>query len=333
MHSRVLITTTLIAVMACNGESPTSPSPDAPLIEALTPISLEGVVGATAATVPAVRLTNKRTGAPLSNIPVYFVPQNGGGVATGHTTTDADGVARAGEWTFSTRAGTNELWVEAFGTHWLSFRATVNPDVPARIFTYDQVERVRVVGDVSDVWLSVQDQFQNPNPNIELTVSMVGASGTVTDLKLVSNREGYAVVSAWTLDSMPGINSLTASIPGIEPTVIKARGVDPATVKWYNLESLEDGRTLAADSLGISGRIGFTSFDGCVCLRPEGYYIRMTKFGWRGSSSGTYTFSGNQLSTKNGEWSAKLDGDVLVLSALDPWDGEYFVNWVYRVAK
>ena len=339
MRTRVLITTALIAVMACKDESPTSPSPDTPLVEALSPISMEGVVGATAATVPAVRLTDKRTGAPLSNIPVYFIPQDGGSVTTGHTTTDADGIARAGEWTFGPRTGTSELWVEAFGTHWFSFRATLKPDVPSRLFTYDTVDRVRLVGDVSDVWLIVQDAFLNLIPNIELKVSIVAASGSVIESTQVSDDHGYAVVR-WTLDSMPGINSLTVTVPGVEPFVLKARGVDPATVKWYDLESLSlsDGKTYGPDFYRISeSRIGFTSFDGCVCLRPDGYYIRMIKFSdsSRVSSwSGTYTFSGNQLSTNNGDWSsAKLEGDVLLLSSLDPWDNEYPVTWIYRVAK
>jgi hypothetical protein len=343
MRGQTLITTAIVAVaMGCGGDSPTSPeSPKSPelVVEALTPTSIQDTVGRSVAVLPAVRITDRRTGAPLPNIKVLFIPVSGGRLTEGVVLTDALGVARAGEWNLPRQPGVVGLQVWTDGRNYLEFHATVVADVPARLSTWTRSERLGLIGEISDVFLEVQDRFSNPLSNIELKVRTIDANGTVTDSSIFSNAYGLAVVNGWTLGPIPGVNSLTITVSGIEPLVLRATSVDPSTVKWYTLESLASCCTYSwtlHDANIDEGRIGFTSLDGCACLRPEGQYLTTLKFsdGRSRVSSGSYRMAGDELFSTDGDWRyGKLSGQSLVLDAFDPWDFEFFLNWIYKESR
>jgi hypothetical protein len=337
MSVRTAITLALIgAALGCASEPPTQPASSiaAPVFEALAPLRTEGIVGQRSAISPAIRITDREDGRPLAGVEVMFVPSAGGDVTERRVKTDADGIARAGEWTFGTNTRlSGELGVLVYGTIQMRFLAALKPDVPHHIGSYTARERLGLIGDVDDVWLIVMDRFDNPIPGVELTLNFISASGAVTNSTLVTDQYGGAIVKGWTLDSLPGVNSLSVSTQGVTLAVFQARGVDPASVKWYSLDSARAGnKTYSLQSLGVSGMIGFTSFDGCLCMRAEGYYIRINKAPGYSSQtwSGRYTLSANELSTRTLDFAnARFVGDALTLDALDPWDGEFYLTWIY----
>jgi hypothetical protein len=234
MRGQTLFTTAIVAVaMGCGGDSPTSPeSPKSPelVVEALTPTSIQDTVGRSVALPPAVRITDRRTGAPLPNIKVWFTPVSGGRLTEGVVLTDALGVASAGEWNLPRQPGVVGIQVWTNGRNYLEFHATVVADVPARLSTWTRSERLGLIGEISDVFLAVYDRFSNPLSNVELKVRTIDANGTVTDSSIFSNGYGLAAVNAWTLGPIPGVNSLTITVGGIEPLVLRATSVDPTTV-------------------------------------------------------------------------------------------------------
>jgi hypothetical protein len=239
MRARPLITAALIAAaVACREETPTSPASQTPFVEALSPTSLEGVVGEIAPVAPVVRITDRGTGKPLPNVAVIFVPVNGGSVTNDRVVTDSLGIARAVEWRFGTRAGVSGLAVWAFGGPRVSFRATLKPGAPVRVSNPDTADEVRLVGDSRDVWLSVTDRFYNAIPSIEVQLHAVGPSGRVSQSTAMTDYYGFVIVKDWAVDSVPGLNTLTLSIDGVELEVLRVTGVDPVTVKWYSLEEL-----------------------------------------------------------------------------------------------
>jgi hypothetical protein len=179
------------------------------------------------------------------------------------------------------------------------------------------------------------DRFNNSLPATEVQLRTVGSSGRVSEWKVTTDGFGTAIVKDWALDSVPGLNTLALSVDGVELKVLRVTGIDPSTVKWYRLEELRTtDKSIPPKNWGIvEGRIGFTSSDGCICLRAEGVYIRTLKFfdGSSSSSSGTYKLQGKQLTSMSLAWdNGIVDGDELSIEAWDPYDAEWWFTWVYK---
>jgi hypothetical protein len=44
--------------------------------------------------------------------------------------------------------------------------------------------------------------------------------------------------------------------------------------------------------------------------------------------------AGDELFSTDGDWRyGKLNGQSLVLDAFDPWDFEFFLNWIYKESR
>lgn len=112
VNAGVLVVAFVAVVSGCKSDSPLEPLHRAATINAPSTVDLSGVVGTTAASAPAVRVTDKR-GSPVSGVEVAFTVTGGSGsVNPSSVTTDADGRATVA-WTLGTAVQTITLKAHA----------------------------------------------------------------------------------------------------------------------------------------------------------------------------------------------------------------------------
>jgi Bacterial Ig-like domain (group 1). len=335
---RVIVGLFVASGVGCKDQSPTGPPAitSSPVVTALTPVVMNGTAGGVAATSPTIRITDGKTGAPLANVPVLFLlhapmalGNYDGSVAHDSVVTDANGVASAGEWKFDTYAGTTEVVAWVYGNARVTFSATLKPDVPATLVANPPPDSIGLSGFKIDVVVSVADRFRNPIPHLDVAFKVIEGGGSIGSVHALTN-EGGEVGTSWTLSAV-GTNTVTATIAGLEPTIFRLRVIDPATLRWYKLDSWANNAGSLADA-GISdARIGFGPISDCDCLSPQGFFIRTLNFtdGESENQTGTYKLEGDSISSKYW-YSGSADKDVVKLLAPDPWDGEFYLTWIYR---
>jgi hypothetical protein len=325
--------------LGCSDGPPTAPPPaTAPLasVEALTPTNMgEGVVGHIADVAPVVRVRDKKTGKPLAGAKVSFLAVGGGVARNTNVVSDSDGIASSGAWEYRRTPGQSELYVWVNGAFSLSFKATVRADAPSSLFSTEPLERLGVVGDTVALSVFVLDRFDNALANVEVTFTVVEGSGTLRAGKTVSNQSGKAEIPGWALSL--GANTLSVGVSGAEMLVFHALAVDYAAVKWFVLDSLAENNSSYVWSAPLSGisdaRIGFFSDEHCLCISPQGYFIRTIKYinGQQRSWTGSYKLVGSELVTSYAAWyTAAVQGDRVVLNDWDPWDEDLLMMWIYK---
>jgi len=109
-----------------------------------------------------------------------------------------------------------------------------------------------------------------------VTFAVTSGGGTVTGATQTTNSLGVATVGGWTLGSVPGPNTLTATVSGLTPVVFTASSIDPCTVA-------------APHTAGETVQGSLTSGD---CRFSDGTYVDFYR---TTLTAGTYLF--NQSST------------------------------------
>jgi len=182
------------------------------------------VVGTAVATDPAV-IVRDASNNPVSGVTVTFAVASGGGSVTVATpVTNASGIATVGSWTVGTTAGTNNNTLTATATgagisgNPVTFTASADPGAPASIAINGLGDGQTATAGTSvgtNPAVIVKDAFLNPVPGVTVTFVASGG-GSVTPLGGVTttNASGIATVGSWTLDPVPGGNTLDATATG-----------------------------------------------------------------------------------------------------------------------
>ena len=76
----------------------------------------------------------------------------------------------------------------------------------------------------------VKDEEGNVMSGATVTFAVTSGGGTVTGATQTTNSLGVATVGGWTLGSVPGPNTLTATVSGLTPLLFTASSIDPCTV-------------------------------------------------------------------------------------------------------
>jgi hypothetical protein len=76
----------------------------------------------------------------------------------------------------------------------------------------------------------VRDEEGDVMSGATVTFAVTSGGGTVTGATQTTNSLGVATVGGWTLGSVPGPNTLTATVSGLTPLVFTASSIDPCTV-------------------------------------------------------------------------------------------------------
>lgn len=334
--SSPLAVAAIIVLSSCGTGDSTSPATaDAPLVEAVTPQAISGVVGAAANPTPVVRITDRRH-KPLANVTVEFRLGRSGSLKTPTVTTDATGLASPGEWVFSIRAGPNELNVFVNHTYVLTFTATTKPDVIADLLASNHDLAGLPGQSVAGPRVQALDRFGNPVSNVVVSFAISAGGGTLQNTSAKTSIDGYASAGTWKLGDIPGTSEATASTSGIDPTVFVAHVLDPSTIKWYDLVAIKtESQEFTPTQMGVaSARVGLTSFDPCLCKKQEGYFVDDVQYSYDGltqiwTDSGPYLLDGKVLHLNDFGDPGGIDGKTLILPRQD-YDYGITYSWVYK---
>jgi hypothetical protein len=100
----------------------------------------------------------------------------------------------------------------------------------------------------------VKDEEGNVMSGATVTFAVTSGGGTVTGGTQTTNSSGVATVGSWTLGSVPGPNTLTASVSGLPPLVFTASSIDPCTVAVAHTPGSTSHGTLGSGDCQISLR-------------------------------------------------------------------------------
>jgi len=195
---------------------------------------LSATVGAAIAAPPGARVTDAYDN-PIAGLGVSFTVSAGGGSATGTAAvTDSLGVARVGSWTLGTAPGPNALTATVSGLPPLTITATGTAGPPAKLAPAAAGSVTGTVGVAVAVppTVRVADAYDNPLQGVPVTFAVTAGGGTATGTSVSSDSLGLAAVGGWTLGSLAGADTLTATAPGLSPVRFQVIGVagPPATI-------------------------------------------------------------------------------------------------------
>jgi len=188
-------------------------------------------VGTSVAVAPAVLVTDASNN-PVSGVSVTFAVASGGGSATGtSTTTNASGIAAVGSWTLGTTAGSNTLTATSSGLAGspVTFAATGTAGAATQIAVNAGNNQSATVNTAVTTAPSVvvRDANNNPVSGVSVTFAVASGGGTVNPVTaVVTNTSGVAAVTSWTLGTVAGVNTLTATATGLtgSPLTFTATG-------------------------------------------------------------------------------------------------------------
>jgi Regulator of chromosome condensation (RCC1) repeat len=178
-------------------------------------------------------LVRDQNGEPVGGVSVVFfddAPNTRGYV----TTTAADGTATFA-WFASTHTGVEHLTATATGVASVVFTANVHAASAVVIVAASDLEQVGQAGATlpSAPSIALRDAFGNRAPGVEVTFAVAGpAAGSVLHADVMTDATGLATAGPWTLGTVPGAYTVTATALGtsIAPLVFRARINTPFAV-------------------------------------------------------------------------------------------------------
>jgi adhesin/invasin len=188
---------------------------------------------------PAVKVADAG-GNGVAGVSVTFAIVGGGGSITGGTLlTGSDGIATVGSWTLGNIAGTNSMTATASGLVGspLTFTANGNPGSVASIAVSSGNAQSATVGTqvTSRPSVKATDAFGNAVAGVNVSFVIAGGGGALTGGTQTTATNGIATVGSWTLGTVTGLNSMTATAGGLigSPASFSATGTagDPTVFR------------------------------------------------------------------------------------------------------
>ncbi|HVH68130.1 MAG TPA: Ig-like domain-containing protein, partial [Gemmatimonadales bacterium] len=210
--------------------------PDFRLAGAAAQIALNGgnnqtVTAGTAVPIAPSVIVTDAGGHPVPGQPVTFAVASGSGSITGPTqTTNASGIATVGSWTLAKAAGTNTLTASSDNLTGspVTFTATGTAGNAGSIAANVGDNQTATVGTAvaTPPAVIVKDANGNPVSGVSVTFAVASGGGSITGPTPVTNANGIAKVGSWTLGTVAGPNTLTATSTGLNgsPVIFTATG-------------------------------------------------------------------------------------------------------------
>jgi len=229
------------------------------------------VAGSVVAIPPAVLVTD-RFGNPIPNASVTFTVGAGGGTVGGppQQTTNASGIATVGSWTLGTTAGQNTLTASSVGLSGspVTFTATginaaANQVIPATPSTVFSGTVATTIAAATGPAVRVVDNHNNGVPGVAVTFTVTGPScpsaipypGTspcapgkiagVNSITTLTDATGRASGGDWTLSTLAGANTLTATAVGLAGSPVVFTGTGTASAAALLFKKAGDAQSSA----------------------------------------------------------------------------------------
>ncbi len=147
------------------------------------------------------------------------------GASSGTSSTDAQGRASA-RWTLGTTAGTQTLTASVSGAGSVTFSATARAGAAAALTKVAGDNQSATAGTTVAIRpkVKVADAFGNGVSGVAVTFAVASGGGSVTGASQTTGTDGTATVGSWTLGSVAGLNTLTASVSGLSSVTFTATG-------------------------------------------------------------------------------------------------------------
>jgi hypothetical protein len=159
---------------------------------------------------PSVLVTDN-AGRPVFDVEVVFAVTSGGGIITGAgARTNRLGIATVGSWTMGDIPGANALSATAGVAGPIAISATGEALIISLNGGDGQVAPVSTVLPIPPSVLVTDGAF-NPLAGVAVVFAITGGGGSVQDPNAVTDINGIAQPTSWTLGGAPGPNTLDAT--------------------------------------------------------------------------------------------------------------------------
>ncbi len=186
---------------------------------------------------PAVRIGDQY-GNGVAGVPVNFEIAEGGGTLTGaQGLTDGEGVAALGSWVLGPVPGANRIWATVEGIGSVAFDVVGLTAPPAAITKVAGNGQMAPVGTqlLVSPQVRITDAGGNPVSWTPVVFSVASGGGSLTQEKVTTDSEGLAAVGSWTLGTIVGSNTLSASAGDLPSVIFSATGIPgPPASMWLN---------------------------------------------------------------------------------------------------
>ncbi len=206
-------------------------------------VTQSAAAGAAVAAPPSVKVTDAG-GNGVVGLSVTFAVTVGGGTTSPASpatiVTNASGVATLTSWTLGAIAGANTLTATAAGLTGspVTFNATGTVGTPTTIAAVSVVTQSAVAGSAVAAPPSVRvtDVNSNPVSGVNVTFAVTAGGGTLVPVGpavVATNASGIATLTSWTLGTVAGANTVTATATGLtgSPVAFNATGTVGAATK------------------------------------------------------------------------------------------------------
>ncbi len=202
---------------------------------AATSVTTQSTTAGTAVSAPPSVRVADAFGNPVAGVAVTFAVTAGGGVINATTVnTSALGVAALTSWTLGATAGVNTVTATAAGLTGspVAFSATGTVGAAANIIAASVVSQSATVGTAvgAPPSIRVRDAVGNGVSGVAVTFTLTSGGGSIAPASpatVISNASGLATLTSWTLGSLAGANTITATATGLSgsPVVFSATGI------------------------------------------------------------------------------------------------------------
>jgi len=210
--------------------------PDASNVRVTAPEDLKGQAGEVLAG-PIIVAVVDRFGNGISQVAVTLRVQEGGGsLDRTARETDANGVVEIRRWRMGERPGRNSLQIEVAGLQTAVAVVEAGPGPPSLLAALGGGDiRGSVAAQISVPDVRVTDRFSNPVPGVTLRYR-ASQGGSVADSVRISDSQGVARQSSWTLGTEAGPQALRVTADGTQELVLVAQAAPgpPALFGWDN---------------------------------------------------------------------------------------------------
>ena len=266
---------------------------------------------------PAVKVTDAN-GNPVPGFTVVFgVGANSGTVTGGTAVTNADGIAAVLSWTLGTTPGPQSLVATAGSLTGspITFNATAVAPVASRIAYNDGDGQTSRVSSPVSITPSVKvvDTAGIGVPGVSVSFAVTAGGGTVTGGETVTNVNGFAAPTSWTLGPNPGVNTLTATAGTLQgsPVTFNATGVanPPVAMQIFagNQQTVTAGSQVPTPPQVLVTDAGGHGVPGVNVV----FSIRSGS----GTISGANTFTNGSGVATLGSWTVGVGGNSLFASS------------------
>lgn len=235
----------VVALAACSGGDGGTAPPKPASVQASAATTPTATVGAALSVAPTFTVKDA-SGNDLGNVAVSVVVSTGGGSLVGAPSKTTAGPTSVGTWTLGTTAGTNTLTVTISGLTPLIISATGAPGAPAKIVASGGNLQIALAGTAvtSPLAATVQDQYGNGVPNVQVTFVSTAGGGIVAPGLLTTNASGVASGAGWRLGNKGGTQSATATANGFStPYTATIQSNFPLDLRFFGTPMSTEAQT------------------------------------------------------------------------------------------